>query len=44
MKSLKNKIPEIPTFRGHSVVVANNMYNKLIDTIKKSTTGYAIFY
>ncbi|CAO1355953.1 unnamed protein product [Diamesa hyperborea] len=39
VKSLKNKIPEIPTFRGHSVVVANNMYNKLVDTIKKSTTG-----
>lgn len=36
VKSLKTKIPEIPPFRGH---VANNMYNKIVETIKKTTTG-----
>lgn len=33
VKSLKTKISDIPQFRGH---VANNMYNKIVDTIKKT--------
>jgi len=36
VKSVKSKLPDIPPFRGH---VANNMYNKIVDTIKKSSTG-----